>query len=120
MFKIVNNTFHVTRGDSGVITVKFKDGSVLPEGSDVIFSVYRKNELDSQPVLWELKTISSNETSIDLHISSYDTDHFENPENGREEYWYELKVGPDHTVIGYDENGPKIFYLYPTGHNLEI
>ena len=50
MFKIVNNTFHVTRGDSGVITVKFKDGSVLPEGSDVTFGVYRKNELDAEPV----------------------------------------------------------------------
>lgn len=113
MFKIVNNTFHVTRGDSGVITVKFKDGSVLPEGSDVTFGVYRKNELDAEPVLWELKTISSNETSVDLYISN--TFDMENPENGREEYWYELKIGPLYTALGYDETGPKIFYLYPSG-----
>lgn len=120
MFKIVNNTFHVTKGDAGTITIKWKDGSILPEGSSVIFSVYRKNELDSQPVLWEKKDIPSGVTSIDLYISSYDTDDLENPENGREEYWYELKVGPDYTAIGYDENGPKIFYLYPTGQHLEI
>ena len=113
MFKIVHNTVHVTRGDSGVITVKFKDGSVLPEGSDVTFGVYRKNELDAEPVLWKLQTISSNETSVDLYIDG--TFNMENPENGREEYWYELKVGPDNTVLGYDENGPKIFYLYPSG-----
>ena len=113
MFKIVNNTFHVTRGDFGVITVKFKDGSTLPEGSDVTFGVYRKNELDTEPVLWALQTISPNETSVDLYIDG--TFNMENPENGREEYWYELKIGPDNTVLGYDETGPKIFYLYPSG-----
>ena len=117
MFKIVNNTFHVTRGDSGVITVKFKDGSVLPEGSDVTFGVYRKNELDAEPVLWELKTIASNKRSIHLYISN--TFEMENPENGREEYWYELKIGPEFTALGYDETGPKIFYLYPSGKIIE-
>ena len=119
MFKIVNNTFHVTRGDSGVITVKFKDGLTLPEGSDVTFGVYRKNELDTEPVLWALQTISSNKTSVRLIIDSSDTFNMENPENGREEYWYELKIGPDNTVLGYDETGPKIFYLYPSGKIFE-
>lgn len=115
MFKIVNNTFHVTRGDFGTITVKFKDGSVLPEGSDVTFGVYRKNELDSEPVIWKKKSIPSGATSIDLLIDTYGNSDIENPENGREEYWYELKIGPVYTALGYDENGPKIFYLYPTG-----
>ena len=119
MFKIVNNTFHVTRGDSGVITVKFKDGSTLPEGADVTFAVYRKNELDAEPVLFVRKSISSGETSVILLINSSDTFDIENPENGREEYWYELKIGPDNTVLGYDENGPKIFYLYPSGKTIE-
>ena len=85
MFKIVNNTFHVTRGDSGVITVKFKDGSTLPEGADVTFAVYRKNELDAEPVLFVRKPISSGETSVILLINSSDTFDIENPENGREE-----------------------------------
>ena len=39
----------------------------------------------------------------------------DNPENDRDEYWYELKIGPTNTVLGYDEQGAKIFYLYPTG-----
>ena len=30
MFKFQNNTFHVTRGDSGSITIAYKDGSALP------------------------------------------------------------------------------------------
>lgn len=119
MFKIVNNTFHVTRGDFGVITVKFKDGSVLPEGADVSFGVYRKNELDSEPVIWASQSVSSGETSINLSISSSQTFDMENPENGREEYWYELKIGPEFTVLGYDETGPKIFYLYPSGKAFE-
>lgn len=119
MFKIVNNTFHVTKGDFGVIKVKYKDDSVLPEGSDVTFGVYRKNELDAEPVLFVRKPISSGETSVTLFINSDNTFDMENPENGKEEYWYELKIGPDNTVLGYDETGPKIFYLYPSGKGIE-
>lgn len=119
MFKIVNNTFHVTRGDFGAITVKFKDGSTLPEGADVTFGVYRKNELDAEPVLWKSQSVSQGETSVELLIDSSNTFNMENPENGREEYWYELKIGPAYTALGYDETGPKIFYLYPSGKAFE-
>ena len=34
------------------------------------------------------------------------------------DYWYEVQVNPDsfaQTIIGYDDNGPKIFRLYPEG-----
>lgn len=117
MFKLTNNTFHVTRGDSGYITVEYKDGSTLPAGSLVTFGVYRKNELDAQPVLWADDELPSGVTSFNLFVSSDQTFGMENPENGREEYWYELKVGADRTVLGYDETGAKIFYLYPTGQS---
>lgn len=113
MFKFTNNTFHVTRGDSGSITIAYKDGSVLP--GTICFRVYGKEELNSDPIINKEIEIGSGTTSYDLIIESGDTMQMDNPENEREEYWYELKIGPTNTVLGYDETGAKIFYLYPTG-----
>lgn len=113
MFKFQNNTFHVTRGDSGSITIAYKDGSALP--GTICFRVYGKEELNSDPIINKEIEIESGTTSYDLIIESGDTMKMDNPENEREEYWYELKIGPTNTVLGYDETGAKIFYLYPTG-----
>ena len=33
-------------------------------------------------------------------------------------YWYEVELNPDtepQTIVGYDDDGPKIFTLYPEG-----
>lgn len=113
MFKFQNNTFHVTRGDSGSITIAYKDGANLPS-STLTFGVYRKNELDSDPVIWVEDSLPGDTNSYTLNIYT-DPNKLENPTNGKEEYWYELKIGPDNTVLGYDETGAKIFYLYPSG-----
>ena len=118
MFKFTNNTFHVTRGDSGSITIAYKDGSVLP--NTICFRVYGKDDLNSDPIINKELAIDSGSTSYDLYIYGEDTMQMENPENGKEEYWYELKIGPTNTVLGYDEQGAKIFYLYPTGKDKKI
>ena len=33
------------------------------------------------------------------------------------DYWYEVKVNEDRTILGYDDSGAKIFKLYPTGES---
>lgn len=114
MFKFQNNTFHVTRGDRGSFTIAYRDGSNLPEGATVSFRVYRREELDSDPVIFLDDDIPANAKSFDIEVWA-NPEKFDNPENDREEYWYELKVGLENTVLGYDETGAKIFYLYPTG-----
>ena len=38
------------------------------------------------------------------------------------DYWYEIEMNPDtepQTIIGYDEDGEKIFRLYPEGSELK-
>ena len=113
MFIFKNNTFHVTRGDSGSITIAYKDGSNLPH-STLTFGVYRKNELDSDPVIWVEEDLPGDTNSITLDIYA-NPDKIENPDGDKEEYWYELKLGLLNTVLGYDETGAKLFYLYPSG-----
>ena len=38
------------------------------------------------------------------------------------DYWYEIELNPftdPQTIVGYDENGPKVFRLFPEGADLE-
>ena len=38
------------------------------------------------------------------------------------DYWYEIELNPftnPQTIIGYDENGPKLFRLFPEGADVE-
>lgn len=115
MFVFKNNTFHVTRGDIGLITVTVKSDLVKDlSGSDITFGVYRKNELDSDPVIWAQDSFAENSNSVTLNIYA-NPDDIENPDGNREEYWYEIKIGPANTVLGCDETGPKLFYIYPSG-----
>jgi hypothetical protein len=114
MFKFKNNAFHVTRGDSGTISIAYEDGSLLPS-STICFRVYEKDGFDSDPIINIEESLSGNAQFHSLYIDSSQTMKFENPIGDKDEYWYELKLGPDKTVLGYDETGAKIFYVYPTG-----
>jgi hypothetical protein len=115
MFKFTNNTFHVTRGDSGSVTISYQDGSVLPAGATLMFRVYEQNGFDSDPIIDLAQDLEEGLTSYELVIDGEETSKFDNPAGEKEAYWYELKIGPDNTVLGYDETGAKIFYVYPTG-----
>ena len=56
-------------------------------------------------------------TSVDLSLDSTETT-IGDIINKPVEYWYEIQLNPDtepQTIIGYDENGAKIFKLYPEG-----
>lgn len=112
MFKFKNNTFYVTRGDGGKITFSYKDGSNLPN-TDFIFRVYEKNGFDSAPLINE-SAPTNGETSVTLELFSEHTS-LGSIENEIVEYWYEMKLGPENTILGFDESGAKIFYLYPSG-----
>jgi len=54
--------------------------------------------------------LSSDETRIGDYINKPVT------------YWYEIELNPNNnstTIIGYDDDGPKQFKLYPEGKNGE-
>ena len=51
---------------------------------------------------------------VDISLSSSDTTIGE-MSNKPIEYWYEIQLNREQTIIGYDDNGPKLFMLYPEG-----
>lgn len=58
--------------------------------------------------------------SVDLFLSADDTKSGE-VINKPKDYWYEIELNPHtepQTIIGYDEDGAKIFRLYPEGKDI--
>lgn len=117
-------TIHVTRGDSGTIVITAQD----IENNDYIFQtndllrlkVMKKNNVE-EIVLIKDVTVASDTTRVDIELTSQDTkigDYINKPNT----YWYEVELNPNDnstTIIGYDENGPKKFKLYPEGKENE-
>lgn len=94
MFKIENYTFKV--------------------GDKVEFRVYDKKALNELPVLSKTVTLTEASESVSIELTSEETKLGEIL-NKPKEYWYEIELNDESTVIGYDENGAKILNLYPEG-----
>lgn len=115
MFKVNEDmSIYVTRGDSIILGVsaegyKYKDDDV------VRFKVFEKKECES--VVLQKDFSPASEDEVDIILSGEDTklgEYISKPKD----YWYEIELNPDtdpKTIIGYDEDGAKVFRLFPEG-----
>lgn len=144
MFKIDEDmTIHITRGDAarfefsaaaegGSQNDNEDDGQIDSEGSadsvylyqfqagDVIrFKVTERKGCD-QVVLSKDFLVESPTYKVNISLNREDTKIGEMISKPKD-YWYEIELNPDthpQTIIGYDENGPKVFRLYPEGGDM--
>lgn len=112
-------SIYLTRGDSAVFSVGANIGETeyaFKEGDVVRFKVFGKKNCDDV-VLKKDITVSEATSRVQIALDSDETkigDVISKPT----EYWYEVELNPDtyaQTIIGYDEDGAKIFKLYPEG-----
>ena len=122
MFKIdpESKQISITRGDiaSLDISVKNTDGTdyVFNVGDVVRLNVCKKKDFSFIVISKEIK-VDTETTSVNITLNKQDTKIGE-VINKPTEYWYEVELNPDttpQTIIGYDEDGAKIFMLYPEG-----
>ena len=113
----------VTRGD----TVYF---SVLAENSEgkqyqfkvgdvVRIKVFGKKDCSSVLLCKEFP-VTAEGARADIFLSSAET-RIGDVINKPKDLWYEIELNPNsepQTIVGYDENGPKIFRLYPEGKDI--
>ena len=121
-------TINITRGDSGEIVIRAFDkidneGEKLYEfqaGELVRLKVFEKKACENV-VLQKDFPIEEATESVSLVLTEEDTrigEIISKPVD----YWYEIELNPDtepQTIVGYDEDGAKIFRLYPEGRDLE-
>lgn len=122
MFKIDNKTkvIEITRGDIGTIEVKALNKDESPYefkvGDVVRFGVFTKKNYKDIKLQKDVVVTSASE-SVDIHLTAEDTT-IDDIKNKYVDYWYEVQLNPDtepQTIVGHDENGAKLFRLYPEG-----
>lgn len=112
-------TIHITRGDAALLSVgatiggenyEFKNGDV------VRLKVFAKKNCEDV-VLKKDTTVTEPTNTVRIALDGEDTkigDVISKPTD----YWYEVELNPEtnpQTIVGYDENGAKVFKLYPEG-----
>lgn len=124
MFEITaDKTIHLTRGDIANISVSAVLQDDVPYTfsiNDIVrFKIVEKKDY-SNVIFQKDVSIEEETTSITISLTKDDTKIGEII-NKPVDYWYEVEVNPDtqpQTIIGYDQNGAKIFRLYPEGRDV--
>jgi hypothetical protein len=121
MFKInEDKSIYLTRGDIANISVSatMPDGTpyTFKKGDIVRFKVFKRRDCGCVELQKDTEVTNVSEV-VNVYLSGSDTkigELISKPAN----YWYEVELNPDtepQTIIGYDEDGEKIFRLYPEG-----
>lgn len=117
MLKIENKEIHINRGDKLLIEFSIDNENekyIFQKDDKIKFSIYRKKEMDKPPVLQKEFTPAVGTTSVDIEVSSQEMK-LDDIKNKAMEYWYEIELNGNDTIIGYDDEGAKKLFLYPEG-----
>lgn len=122
MQKIDGTTIKLNRGDVLNFTLTLSSSSgepyVFQDGDKVVFSVYNKNKMSDNAVLLKEFVVSGSQQSVEINCTKKDTK-LGDLINKPVEYWYEVELNNEYTVIGYDDDGAKILMLFPEGSKVQ-
>ena len=110
-------TIECTRGDAATFSIGANVADVpyiFREGDVVRFSVSAKKGC-AEVVLRKDFTATAGSETVDIELTSEDT-RIGGVINKPVDYWYEVELNPEthpQTIIGYDQDGAKVFRLYP-------
>ena len=88
------------------------------DGDKIVFSVYNKNKMSEGAVLLKEISVEGSQQSVEIVCTKEETK-IGDLINKPVEYWYEIELNNEHTVIGYDEDGAKILMLFPEGSKVQ-
>lgn len=115
-----DNSIYLTRGDIASIQITALNSSgeeyLFKSGDIVRFSIFEKGRYDNLVLRRDVE-VTTETKFVSINLSGNDTKIGELI-NRPKQYWYEVELNPDtapQTIIGYDNNGPKILTLFPEG-----
>lgn len=123
MFRINEDmSIYATRGDIVFFAVTAEEDGQAYEfqpGDIVRIKVFGKKNAENV-VLQKDFPVTENTESVEIYLSELDTK-FGAVISKPTDYWYEVELNPfsnTQTIIGYDEDGAKIFKLFPEGDDV--
>ena len=115
-----DKSIYATRGDIVFLSVSATDNGekyIFKPGDVVKINVFgKKNTKDV--VLEDAITVAAETEEVEIFLNGKQTK-FGEPISKPKDYWYEIVLNPEtnpQTIVGYDEEGPKIFRIYPEGN----
>lgn len=124
MFKINDDlSIYVTRGDMLAFPMTCEKSSgedyTFQKNDMVRFKVFEKKGCDCVMLQRDFIVAEATER-VEIMLTGKDTKFGELIHKPRD-YWYEVELNPltnPQTIIGYDENGAKVFRLFPEGADM--
>lgn len=126
MYRINDDlSIYVTRGDIVLLSVSAEDKDGKPytfvAGDVVRIKVFKKKKC-TEVALEKDFPVTSVTQNVQIFLSGEDTKIGE-VISKPVDYWYEVELNPlsePQTIIGYDEDGAKVFKLFPEGADKEL
>lgn len=116
-------SIYATRGDIVFFTVSAEDNGkpyTFKAGDVVRIKVYGKKDAKTVVLEKDFPVTADNDT-VEIFLTGEETK-FGEVISKPKDYWYEVELNPmsnPQTIIGYDEDGAKVFKLFPEGKDLE-
>ena len=124
MFQVNEDlSIYLTRGDAAAFALNAQENKHayrFPAGSVVRFKVFEKKDCGCV-VLQKDFPVETASCTVEISLTETETV-FGTVINKPTDYWYEVELNPfdnPQTIIGYDEDGPKLFRLFPAGKDVE-
>lgn len=117
-----DNSIYATRGDIVFFSVTAEDdgkGYTFKAGDVVRIKVYGKKDAETVVMQKDFPVIE-NTGEVEIFLGEEDTK-FGDVISKPTDYWYEVELNPGdnpQTIIGYDEDGAKVFRLFPEGDDI--
>lgn len=111
MYKIKNKNIYLNRGDRTIISV-VNNSDTFKVGDYLIFYICKKGDY-SNVVFSKQINVLEESYKVDIVLTSEETKLEEPLKDGVREYYYEIELNGEITLVGYGEDGPKLLILYP-------
>lgn len=116
-------SIYITRGDTAFFSVSADNNGTAYQfqpGDVVRIKVYGKKDAENVVLQKDFAVLEASE-KVDIILTERDTKIGE-VISKPVDYWYEVELNPltnPQTIIGYDDDGAKIFKLFPEGADIE-
>ena len=119
-----DNSIYATRGDVVFFSVSAKDletkeTHIFQVGDVVRIKIYGKKAAENVVLQKDFPVMQTTE-KVHIYLTEEDTK-IGNVISKPVDYWYEVELNPlnnPQTIIGYDEDGAKVFKLFPEGDDI--
>lgn len=117
-----DNSIYVTRGDIVAISLTADDNGEnykFKAGDVVRIKVFGKKDCENVVLQKDFPIAAETET-VEIYLDENDTK-IGGVISKPVDYWYEVELNPEsdpQTIIGYDEDGARVFKLFPEGRDL--